>query len=102
MYRFKGGKPANAKPDAEDGGDAEAEGNVADAKAAANEAQAEGGLYIGEWNAGFMQGLGILKYDDGERYRATQFCMSFLNPALIPCIYESCTSKLIVRPCSDM
>jgi hypothetical protein len=33
----------------------------------AAEIQIEGGLYIGEWNAGSMQGLGILKYDDGER-----------------------------------
>jgi hypothetical protein len=71
VYRFKGSPPGGAKAasDAAAGGETETDGNDAGVKVDAK-AAAEGGLYIGEWNAGFMQGLGILKYDDGERYHA--------------------------------
>lgn len=58
MYRFKGLPP---------GGLRAAFSTSRDDDNEAAEIQIEGGLYIGEWNAGSMQGLGILKYDDGER-----------------------------------
>lgn len=59
MYKFKGLPPGGVQPRAAQ----EGEGSTQETAGM----QAEGGLYIGEWNSGFMQGLGILKYDDGER-----------------------------------
>ena len=59
VYKFKGlpaGGVHSHAAESEEGNTQETPGT-----------QAEGGLYIGEWNSGFMQGLGILKYDDGER-----------------------------------
>ena len=81
VYKFKGlppgGQSKRARNVQSDGceEEEEEEEEEEDAQAAEGRARAkrapvkkpEGGLFIGEWNAGFMQGLGVLKYDDGER-----------------------------------
>jgi hypothetical protein len=64
VYKFKGLPPGGIKKQAH-ADDADEDG-AAEPSAQAERA-AEGGVYIGEWNSGCMQGLGILKYDDGER-----------------------------------
>ena len=65
VYKFKGLPPGGIKKQTH-ADDADDDFGAAE-PAAQTEHVAEGGVYIGEWNAGCMQGLGILKYDDGER-----------------------------------
>ena len=65
VYKFKGLPPGGIKKQTH-ADDAYDDFGAAE-PAAQSEHVAEGGVYIGEWNAGCMQGLGILKYDDGER-----------------------------------
>jgi hypothetical protein len=65
VYKFKG-LPPGGMQQATDTEEEEDGADVAQHVEASNRV-AEGGVYIGEWNAGCMQGLGILKYDDGER-----------------------------------
>lgn len=65
VYKFKGLPPGGIKKQTH-ADDADDDYGAAEA-AAATEHVVEGGVYIGEWNSGCMQGLGILKYDDGER-----------------------------------
>ncbi len=66
VYKFKGLPPGGTAAAAA-ASNADVEPDAEAAEAVGETKTPEGGLYIGEWNTGFMQGLGILKYDDGER-----------------------------------
>jgi hypothetical protein len=65
VYKFKGLPPGGIKKQTH-ADDADEDYGAARPSMQVERA-AEGGVYIGEWNSGCMQGLGILKYDDGER-----------------------------------
>ncbi len=67
VYKFKGLPPGGTSVQKAHDSEGVAGQRETAAVAVNHEMKPEGGLYIGEWNAGFMQGLGILKYDDGER-----------------------------------
>ena len=67
VYKFKGLPPGGIKKQAHADDADEDRGGLGEEPSAQAERAAEGGVYIGEWNSGCMQGLGILKYDDGER-----------------------------------